>query len=157
MSKDKKISKDNVSKNNKNLIGNSGEFFVAAELSRRGLTANVLLGNSEAVDILALNVNSNNNYSIQVKTISNKQKHWPLNKKNEKLIKNNLYYVFVRIIDFNNPEFYIVPSKKVANEITNSHKKWLGGDGKNSKTHKDNTMRVFTPDEKYKNKWDCFR
>ena len=36
-------------------IGNSGEYFVAAELERRGFTAAVPMSNTKDFDILAIN------------------------------------------------------------------------------------------------------
>ena len=52
------------------------------------------------------------------------------------------------------PDFYIVPSKVVANETKTGHKKWLNEKSKNGTAHKDNSMRTFKPDKKsHSDKW----
>ena len=52
---------------NKISIGNSGEYFVAGELERRGYTCAVPMSNTKAFDILAIR-RDNNQYALQVKT-----------------------------------------------------------------------------------------
>jgi hypothetical protein len=49
------------------LIGVSGEYFVAAELSRRGYVASITLRNTRGIDIVASNENGNKTVNIQVK------------------------------------------------------------------------------------------
>ena len=64
-------------------------------------------------------------------------------------------------------EFYIVPSKKVAKNVKQSHQMWLSGKGQIKNTgrqRKDSNMRVINIPpaisnngwsiEKYKNRWD---
>ena len=54
------------------------------------------------------------------------------------------------------PDFYIVPSKVVANSVKRSHKKWLKTPGMRGQQHKDNPMRGFSDGEgKYLEKWDA--
>lgn len=48
--------------------GMAGEFYVAAELCRRGLHASVTYGNSKRADVLALDLASNRFVRIEVKT-----------------------------------------------------------------------------------------
>ena len=72
--------------------GNSGEYFVAGELERRGFTCAVPMSNTKDFDILAINRTNFNQYAIQVKTTSFKQKNWALNKKNEDLFNSKQIY-----------------------------------------------------------------
>jgi Holliday junction resolvase-like predicted endonuclease len=58
----------------KQLSGIAGEYYVAAELSRRGYLAAITLRNSEGIDILVSNIDGNKLFSIQVKTTQNKKK-----------------------------------------------------------------------------------
>ena len=44
-----------IKESNNISIGNSGEYFVAAELERRGYTAAVPMSNTKDFDILAIN------------------------------------------------------------------------------------------------------
>ena len=66
-------------------IGNSGEYFVAGELERRGFTVAVPMSNVKDFDILAINRETHEQFAIQVKTTGYKQKKWTLSKKNEEL------------------------------------------------------------------------
>ena len=64
-------------------IGNSGEYFVAGELERRGFTVAVPMSNVKDFDLLAIERNTHKQIAIQVKTTGYKQKKWTLSKKNE--------------------------------------------------------------------------
>ena len=50
------------------LVGVSGEYFVAAELSRLGYVASVTLRNTRGIDILAANADATRSVGIQVKS-----------------------------------------------------------------------------------------
>lgn len=137
-------------------IGNSGEYFVAGELERRGLTAAVPMSNTKDFDILAINRNNNNQYAIQVKTTT--KKGWILSKKNETLIDNNIIYVLVKLKDLDPPEYHIVPSKIVAQRLRESHQAWLNTPGKNGQSHNDSDIRQFRDDNnEFLNKWEYFK
>ncbi len=138
--------------------GNSGEYFVAGELERRGFTCAVPMSNTKDFDILAINRSNYNQYAIQVKTTSYKQKNWALNKKNEDLIGDNIVYVFVSLNELDNPEYHIVPSKIVADSIKIRHQEWLNTPGKQGQAHNDNPMRRFSDyDDEYLNRWDILK
>ena len=51
-----------------NQIGIAGEYFVAAELSRRGHIASVTLKNTKGIDVLVTDADAENYIGIQVKT-----------------------------------------------------------------------------------------
>jgi hypothetical protein len=138
------------------LAGVSGEYFVAAELSRRGYICSVTLKNTKGIDILVCNEEATKNLGIQVKTNQINKSEWVLNEKCEKLNDENIFYVFVnlRSTDFL-PEYYIVPSKVVARYTSTNHKKWLSEKGKNGQQRNDSTMRKFKDIEKeYLGRWD---
>ena len=146
-------------KSNANNIntGNSGEYFVAAELERRGFIVAVPMSNVENFDILAINRKTYKQFAIQVKTTSSKNKRWVLSKKNENIIGDNIFYVFVSLNELETPSYHIVPSKVVAKSILESHKNWLNALGKNGKEHKDNNLRKFTDKEEiYLDNWNLF-
>src|SRR5258708_29114389 len=77
------------------LAGVSGEYFVAAELSRRGHIASISLRNTRGIDILATNQAASQSISIQVKTNQLSQSTWMLNEKGEDFFSETHYYVFV--------------------------------------------------------------
>lgn len=142
--------------NNNISTGNCGEYFVAAELERRGFTAAVPMSNTKDFDILAINRETNKQIAIQVKTTKFKQKSWTLNEKNENIIDDNVFYFFVALNELENPEYHIVPSSIVAKTIKESHQKWLDTPGRNGQKHNDNAMRKFEDiDNKYLNNWEC--
>lgn len=138
------------------LTGVSGEYFVAAELSRRGYIASITLRNTKGIDILASNQDASKSVGIQVKTNHGKRKAWVMNQKAENYFEENLFYVFVNLKGRDEkPDFYIVPSKEVANYVEKSHREWLIMPGKKGQPHKDNSLRMFKDEEdQYLEKWE---
>jgi len=137
------------------LVGVSGKYFVATELSRRGYIASITLRNTKGIDIVATNENGNKSVNIQVKTTS-KVKWWLLSKKHETIRDKNIFYVFVHLNENNElPIFHIVPSRYVARRVKSGHKKWLETPGRNGQMHNDSNMRVWGDEKnKYLDKWD---
>jgi hypothetical protein len=138
------------------LSGIAGEYFVAAELSRRGYVASLTLRNTRGIDILASNADATKSVAIQVKAAQGTKASWLLNKKAEiDTAAENLFYVFIRLNGLGAPEYHIVPRKDVAKYVRESHQEWLKTPGKGGRVHKDNPMRNFY-DEKnaYRDRWD---
>jgi len=133
---EKKISKNNVSI--------SGEFYIAHVLAKHDFRVSVGLGRTEDFDLFVKNPNGIN-LVVSVKTrYSNKAKDFILNKKNETLIEENLFYAFVRLnMPDGNPEFWIIPSMVVASIIKNSYRIWKDTPGKDGKPHGDTKMRTI--------------
>src|SRR5437667_9761896 len=90
------------------LTGVAGEYFVAAELSRRGYVASITLRNTRGIDILASNADATKSVGIQVKTCRGTKPDWILNKKAEADLAQNLFYVFVCLPPADEPVFYVV-------------------------------------------------
>lgn len=85
--------------------GLSGEYFVAAELLRRGYSVGITMGNAKAIDILA--EKNGKNYIIQVKAIYKKKNvGWPIMKNKVNL---DHFYVFVNLNGdlLIEPDYYI--------------------------------------------------
>ena len=136
------------------LSGISGEYFVAAELSRRGYVASLTLRNTRGIDILVSNSDATKSVGIQVKTTQGRGKEWVLNQKIEKETATNLFFVFIRLNDLDAPEYYIVPRGDVARFTRENHQRWLDTPGRKGRPHKDNSMRKFSDKEgKYLNNW----
>jgi len=88
----------------KNSSGLSGEYFVAAELYRRGFNVGLTIGNAKAIDILA--EKDGKVFQIQVKTIrSKKSVSWPLRSDQ---INNNVIYILVNLNIDKQPNYYII-------------------------------------------------
>ncbi len=138
------------------LAGVLGEYFVAAELSRRGFIASISLRNTRGIDILVTNQDSSRSLTIQCKTSQKKDKSWLLSEKSETFIAENHFYVFVSLGSLDEkPDFYVVPSKIVAETIFKSHRDWLSSLGKFGQKRNDSPMRNFYDKENvYLGRWD---
>lgn len=138
------------------LSGISGEYFVAAEISRRGWVASITLRNTRGIDLLASNQDATRTVAIQVKTNRTNKKIWMMTEKAELFTAPNHFYVFVNLRDEKQrPDFHIVPSKEVAAFVSKNHQKWLATPGKKGQKHNDNKMRKFEDlSSRYLEKWD---
>lgn len=145
-----------------NITGVSGEYFVAAELSRRGWIATITLKNTPNIDIVATTPDGSRNVNIQVKTrsIGNRQ-GWILNKGIEEIApSNNFFIAFVDLVSIDSkPDYFIIPKNEFAEWSAKRHKVWLAGQGRNGHVRVDNPIRtfdkpVFKEFEKYHNNWN---
>jgi len=103
------------------LTGLAGEFFVAAELSKRGLLTSVTFGNAKAIDLLAFNPQTDRSYTVQVKTIR-KNNSFPISKDRV----NRLHvYVFVQLNKADDAvQYFIVPGATLLDEAER-FEKWF--------------------------------
>ncbi len=139
------------------LTGVAGEYLVAGELSKRGYIASITLRNTRGIDILVSNRNATKSVGIQVKSTKySNTRSWMLNEKAEKYFADNLFYVFVNLKEGNQrPDFFIVPSKIVAQYCKKNHTNWLKMPNRKGGKHKDTSMRkFFDGKEKYLEKWE---
>jgi|SRR6185503_4046343 len=138
------------------LSGIAGEYFVAAELSRRGYVASITLRNTRGIDILASNSDATRSVGIQVKTKQGRGAEWMLNQKVETLdLAKNLFFVFVCLNDLDGPDYYIVPRKTVITYARDHHAEWLRTPRRDGGAHRDSTMRKFRdPEGDYRERWD---
>jgi hypothetical protein len=143
-------------KPNSILVGVAGEYFVAAELSRRGYIASITLRNSKGVDILASNQEATHQVGIQVKTNKHGRPVWIVNEKAESYFADNLFYVFVGLKQETiRPDYFIVPSKVVAEYVERTHREWLALPGRKGQAHNDSSVRQFKDmDRNYQDRWD---
>lgn len=135
--------------------GIAGEYFVAAELSRRGFVASITLRNTKGIDILASNADATKSVDIQVKTCRGSRPDWMMNRKAEADLAENLFYVFVCLPPDGPPAYYVVPRKNVAKYVRDSHQTWLATLGGKGQAHRDTDMRRFKdPEGRFKDRWD---
>ena len=95
--------------------GLSGEYFVAAELLRRGYSVGITMGNAKAIDILA--EKDGNQYIIQVKAIFKKKNvGWPMMKDK---VHTDHFYVFVNLNGdkMTVPDYFIATGKEVKPKV----------------------------------------
>ena len=138
------------------LAGVAGEYFVAAELSRRGYIASISLRNTRGIDILATNQEASRSITIQCKTRQLAGKDWMLNEKSDDFISDSHFYVFVALGGvLERPSYHVVPSRVVATHTSTSHREWLRRPGRGGRKHVDNPVRHFLdPDDKYLERWE---
>jgi hypothetical protein len=138
------------------LAGVAGEYFVAAELSRRGYIASISLRNTRGIDVLATNQDGSRSVTIQCKTSQRTQKRWVLNAKSEDFVSPTHFYVFVLLGAIGaHPQYHVVPSRDVAKYLKADHKKWMSTAGRGGRKHMDNSVRVFADkNDKYLDRWD---
>jgi hypothetical protein len=117
----------------RDLTGIAGTHFVTAELSRREWIALPTVRNTKGIDILAYK--NDKSIQIQVKTRAN-SKSFTLTKSAEKLISDNVFYVFVDLNGLAAPEYFIIPSNTVAQYVTETHQLFLDAGGKDSNIRK---------------------
>jgi hypothetical protein len=95
----------------RNMNGLSGEFFVAAELLKRGLQASITLGNAKHVDLFAQNPKTGQRFAIQVKSLR-EEGYFPV-----RAVQPNQIYVFVVL---NEPgvavQYFIVQGNRLLDE-----------------------------------------
>jgi hypothetical protein len=138
------------------LAGVAGEYFVAAELSRRGYIASISLRNTRGIDILVTNASASRTVTIQCKTTQRSKKAWVLSDKSESFYSPTHFYVFVVLGNLDErPSFHIVPSETVARWVAEDHRKWLSTPGRNGQPHTDNPVRRFMDlNDDYLERWD---
>jgi hypothetical protein len=138
------------------LAGVAGEYFVAAELSRRGYIASVTLRNTRGIDILATNQDASTSITIQCKTRQKRGRVWILNDKSEDFHSDSHFYIFVALGgESERPCYHIVPSLDVAKHTRNTHRNWLRRLRRDGGKHADNHIRNFSDiDNKYLEKWE---
>jgi hypothetical protein len=138
------------------LAGVAGEYFVAAELSRRGWIASISLRNTRGIDILVTNQEASRSITIQCKTTQKKDKNWMLNEKSENFFSDDHFYVFVNLNKSSErPSYHIVPSKVVADHIQYYHQLWLDTPGRAGHQRVDNPMRKYSDSEnEYLERWE---
>jgi hypothetical protein len=138
------------------LSGVAGEYFVAAELSRRGFIASITLRNTRGVDILATNAEATRAVSIQVKTNQGSEKDWILSRAVETNFADNLFFVFVNLNGITGvASFHIVSSTTVATFCRVNHAAWLAAPGRAGRTRRDSSVRKFADyNDQYLGRWD---
>ena len=167
---------------NKNSVSIAGEFAVLSQLALRGYDANMTLGHTKSVDILASDPRTGKLYQLEVKTNFQNSRNapsvskifgksvsgWIMDKKHEIIKTPTLFYCFVNISKNTNLfKFYIVPSKVVATYVKKQHVLWLREKKKEKKKVVDGQMRIFriglkgekytiptSTAEKYENNWN---
>lgn len=156
----------NKNKKKLNIVGVAGEYFVAAELSQRGVVATLTLKNTPYIDILATNLETGKSANVQVKTMSVENKAgWHLNPRDgEPSGIANHFYVLVDLQGSGKlPNYIIIPKPVFSKFLKSDYEKWITGKKKDGSPRKRTNMWIFDPhrrsdlknfSRKYENNWD---
>lgn len=101
-----------ISRNN---TGLSGEYFVAAELYRRGWSVGMTIGNAKSVDLFA--EKNDIRIAVQVKAIyKRKNVGWPIMKDK---VRIDCFYIFVNLNadTMEHPDYFICTSKEAKSKV----------------------------------------
>ncbi len=89
---------------------NAGEYYIAGLLSIRNCVVSITLGRNIGYDLIVV-LPSEKVVKVQVKTTVIKR--FIFNEKDEE-VKNDLFFTFVRFNDFENIDYWVVPSKELS-------------------------------------------
>jgi len=130
----------------------AGEHYVMARLIALGFIAGLAPENTKSVDIVAVSEDGKKSFQIQVKTRTkgrSSDEGWHMQQKHESVVNENLFYAFVALpcnwSDNNQPETFIIPSKKVALILKQSHEDWLRTLGARGQKRNDTKLRRILP------------
>lgn len=133
----------------------AAEYYVAAELSRRGMIVSFPEAGAPGFDLMTCRQDGTHPISIQVKSKQDRSREWVLGKKAEELVDERLLYVFVSLDCERIPEFHIVRSSEFAAFAAQYHRDFLSRRNSRGEPNKDTSMRKFLDkDGLYLGRWD---
>jgi len=138
-----------------NIVGTAGEYFVCAELCRRGYLALLTPKNNPLFDVVASTEDGSKTVSIQVKTRSIRNKQgWKLGKDiTVKKGNHNFFVVLVNLEETGLPEFYIYEHDILAEIVQNNYTAYLSQLKRDGSKRKDvgfrwHDTKLFTDDDR---------
>lgn len=134
------------------MVGNAGEFYVLAELTRRGWTSAMTSRNNRAYDILAKKGDCSVAIRVKTKTAKSDVFRWNVKKGGTiflDLSPRNDYCVLVDIPDGETyPIFYVVPTTVIDSWLVADFNKWRDTPGVHGQQHDPtNKIRLFHADD----------
>jgi hypothetical protein len=141
------------------LVGAAGEFFVAAELSRRGWAAGITPRGAPNTDVVAHHLTTGRAVALQVKTATGRSRFRLRQRHEQGAASDPDWFVLVRISDdFEaRPDFYIVPTTIVAAYVYVSHRVWSARAAERAGAPRgEHDMRQIDPADvmDYRDRWD---
>ena len=146
-----------------NLVGTAGEYYVCAELCRRGYLALMTPKNNPVFDVVATSRDGTKTVSIQVKTRSMRNMQgWKLGADMEaEDHPKGLFVVLVNMHDNAPPDFYIYKHKELGKRVKAVYSAYMAKPKKDGTPKKEVGFRWFDEvsftddDRKRKNVWDA--
>jgi len=121
------------------LIGNAGEYYVMAEILKRGIIAALAPRNAPAFDILA--TKNGRTARIRVKTKTQGYREWQYSVKRDGLIfrdlaeKNDCTILVNLTTNTQDLRFYVLPTFQINKWLEEDFNKWVNSPGKNGRPH----------------------
>ena len=147
------------------LIGNAGEFYVAAELLKRGIIAALAPRNAHSLDIVA--AKGTRTARIRVKTKSAAYDDWQWMIKKDGTIFRDIsrsgdFTILVNLSeDTKDMEYFVVPTHTLNKWLTDDHNTWVKTPGRNGRPHNpENKKRHLSLPKRinsllpFRNSWD---
>jgi len=147
------------------LIGNAGEYFVVAELLKRGVVAALAPRNTPGFDLLA--ARGSKTVKVRVKTKTEEYDCWQWNAKKNGSIFLGLspkddFIVLVNLTqETKEMDYFILPTVKIDGWLQKLFQDWVGTPGKKGQQHdRENKRRIIyykefgTELEPFKNQWE---
>ena len=136
-------------------VARAGEYFVVAELNKRGAFAVTFAGNMPKIDLMACNQNQSRTIHIQVKT-KRGGRSWHSSIVGSQPMKPQAnetnFWVFVDLGDLNaSPRYWVVPDWWIRNDIYRTHKAYLDSHGGKRARNPDSTHHAI--DERRLEEW----
>jgi hypothetical protein len=145
------------------LTGAAGEYYVAAELSRRGWLATVTIKNAPGTDVLAQRSDRRRIVAIQTKTASGGTNFRVTQKDEAQGERDNEWYVLVGLRgEHERPKYYILPRHVLGALTYLQHLDWLHsinlihGPARPGRQRRDSELRGISSAwvERYRDRWD---
>jgi hypothetical protein len=150
-----------MAKKSNSLIGVTGEYYVCAELGKRGILALLTPKNNPLFDIVAVSPDASRSVTIQVKTMSEHNKQgWKLGIDICERKGNSLLFTVLVNLTSSEIEYYIYEYDVLSEKIERSYSEYLNKPKKDGGKRKDIDFRwwdfkMFSEDDfNRKNKWD---
>jgi|SRR5882762_8706476 len=132
--------------------GNAGEFFVLAELTRRGWTAGLTARNNRAYDILAKRGDEFAGIRVKTKTSISTVFQWNAKADGQIFLELSARNDFCALVDIPESDgaatYYIVPTAMIDKWLREDFKSWVTSPGaKGQQRAEDNRRRLFYVDD----------
>ncbi len=131
-------------------VARAGEYFVVAELNKRGAHAVTFAGNMPKIDLMACNWNQSRTVHIQVKT-KRGGRTWHASIRDGESIqppedpsREIVFWIFVDLGDSSSaPRYWVVPDWWIRNDIYHAHQAYLDGHGGKRAHNPDSTHHAI--------------
>jgi hypothetical protein len=140
--------------------GNAGEFFVLAELTRRGLTAALTARNNRAYDILAKRDEEFAAIRVKTKTSAFTLVQWNAKPTGDIFLEMTKEHDFCVLVDIPeddkaSPSYYVVPTPVIDGWLKDDFQAWVTTPGaRGQQGAEDNKRRLFCVDDEAGNVTD---